>query len=101
MPQVNFLPDATVHTFVEALRNGNSRQLFGDVFNDTRDMEEIAQTPPDSDRDTVYKAVLSVVEQIDDPKVFGLGLRWLDKQGYGQMSMQEVLRLRGGTLPGD
>jgi len=90
----------TVHNFAEWYRSDSRKQqLPVDFVKDLMRMEEIVQTPPGTDPGTLYKAVLSVVEQIDDPMIFGLGVCWLDGKGYGDKPMQEVLRLRGGTPP--
>lgn len=100
MSQLNLTPETTVHNFAEWFRTGNNNQQVPANFaKDLMKMEQIAQLPPDSDPKEIYNAVLSVVEQIDDPQIFGLGVCWLDGKGYGDLSMQQVLRLRGGNPP--
>ncbi len=78
-----------------------SAQVKDRYAQDLKKMEDIAQTTPGITQETLFKAVLSVVEQIDDPLIFGLGVCWLDQKGYSNIPMAEVLRLRGGNPPVD
>lgn len=94
--------DTTIHTFAEHFRKGyQEKKTPADFARNLMKMEEIAQTPPGTDAAVVNQAIFSVVEQIDDPLIFGFGVCWLDTRGFGNTSMGQVLRLRGGVLPSE
>lgn len=100
--ETTITPSTTVHAFAEQFRNTfNKMKTPAEFAKNLMKMEEIAQTPAGTDDKTVNQAVLSVVEQIDDPVIFGFGVCWLDTRGFGNTSMDEVLRLRGGILPSE
>ena len=102
MTELIVTPDTTVHAFAEHFKaEFNEKRTPAEFAKNLMRMEEIAQTPPGTDSTTVSEAVLSVVEQIDDPLIFGFGVCWLDNRGYGNKPMDEVLRLRGGILPSE
>jgi hypothetical protein len=102
MSELVVTPETTVHTFAEHFRESfHEKQTPAEFAKNLMRMEEIAQTPPGSDRKVINEAVLSVVEQIDDPLIFGFGVVWLDTRGFGDISMDQVLRLRGGILPSE
>jgi len=102
MAELIVTPDTTVHTFAEHFRNGfQEKKTPAEFAKNLMRMEEIAQTPPGTDSATVNEAILTVVEQIDDPLIFGFGVCWLDTRGFGNTPMDQVLRLRGGILPSE
>jgi hypothetical protein len=99
--ELELSPDLTVHNFAEWYRAGYTKQQpLARFARDMMKIENIAQAPLDSDPGIVYIAVLSLMEQIDDPEVFGLGLCWLDGKGHGEMPLSQVLRFRDGSPPG-
>ncbi len=102
MSELIVTPETTVHTFAENFRESfHKTKTPAEFAKNLMRMEEIAQTPPGTDNKAVNEAVLSVVEQIDDPLIFGFGVIWLDTRGYGNIPMGQVLRLRGGILPSE
>ncbi|MDB5080018.1 MAG: hypothetical protein JWP00_1942 [Chloroflexi bacterium] len=102
MAEILYTHPTTVRAFAEQFRAGfQAKKTPAEFAKNLMRMEEIAQTPPGTDSKIVNEAVLSVVEQIDDPLVFGFGICWLDTRGFGETPMSQVLRLRGGILPGD
>ncbi len=93
--------ETTVHNFAEWYREDYSKQQpLARFARDIMKIEKIAQAPLESDPSVTYIAVLSLMEQIDDPEVFGLGVCWLDGKGHGSMPMRQVLQYRNGTPPG-
>lgn len=99
--ELNFSPEMTVHSFAEWYRaDYTEQQPLARFARDMMKIENIAQAPQESDPTVVYTAVLSLMEQIDDPEVFGLGVCWLDGKGHGSMPMKQVLRFRDGVPPG-
>src|SRR5215207_5203855 len=100
MNELTLSPTTTVHDYAEWFRQEHSEEtLAANYAADLKKMETIAQTTPGIQQEALFKVVLSVVEQIDDPLIFGLGVCWLDQKGYSDIPMSEVLRLRGGSPP--